>query len=194
MASRVAGYQRGRGMNRRSPRVQRARAGFTLVELMITVAIVSILAATSLPMLSTYIRRSRTTEATAFLSEIKSRQESYRFDFGMYCNVSNGPANTYPTGTPTAAARVWAPNTQWNMLGASPPGRRSLFAYSTTAAPPNTLPVAMGFSDNRGYDGSDFWFISTAAGNLDGDSATMLYESYSHSKGIWSSHGENGTE
>lgn len=167
-------------------------AGFTLVELMITVTIVAILAAIAIPAFSTYIRKARTTEATGFLAEIKSRQESYRFDFGMYCNVSRTRLNTYPAGAPTARARAWASSPEWNELGAAPPGGMALFSYSTVAGPPGTTPVAGGYPDARGYDTLDFWFVSMAVGDLDGDTNTMVIESYSHSKLLWSSHGDNG--
>jgi prepilin-type N-terminal cleavage/methylation domain-containing protein len=167
-------------------------AGFTLVELMITVTIVAILAAIAIPAFSTYIRKARTTEATGFLAEIKSRQESYRFDFGMYCNVSGTRLNTWPAGAPTARARAWPASQEWNALGAAPPGRQALFSYSTVAGPPGTDPGAAGYPDARGYDTLDFWFVSMAVGDLDGDGTTMMIESYSHSKMLWSSHGDNG--
>jgi prepilin-type N-terminal cleavage/methylation domain-containing protein len=160
-------------------------AGFTLVEVMITVTIVAILAAIAIPTFSSYIRQSRMSEATGFLSEIKARQESYRSDFGMYCDVSGTQANWYPTGQPTASARAWAPNAQWNTLGAAPPGRMALFSYSTVAGAPGTQPNFGGSNATRGYGTDDFWFISSAFGDLDGDGATMTMESYSHSKTMW---------
>src|SRR5262245_30594465 len=83
------------------------RAGFTLIELMIVVAILSILAAVSLPMIYSYIYKSKTVEATGFLNEIKARQESYRADFGQYCNVSVAVTNTFPSATPRMAPQVW---------------------------------------------------------------------------------------
>jgi prepilin-type N-terminal cleavage/methylation domain-containing protein len=45
------------------------RSGFTLVELMIVVAIIGILAAIAIPSFSKYIRKSRTAEALAHLSK-----------------------------------------------------------------------------------------------------------------------------
>lgn len=167
------------------------RAGFTLVELMIVVAILGILAAVSLPALRSYIYKSKAVEATGFLNEIKARQESYRADFGQYCDVSVTPGNLFPSPTPLSSPQVWptpipAPNNTWTQLGAIPPGRRSLFVYSTVAGIPGTVPSAAGFTDNRGYNGADFWFISTAVGDLDGDGTRVTYESYSHSKALWS--------
>jgi prepilin-type N-terminal cleavage/methylation domain-containing protein len=169
----------------------RKRLGFTLVELMITVSIVGILAAISLPMLSTYVARSRATESTGFLAEIKSRQESYRSDFGMYCDVSGTYMNTWPAARPTGRVLTWASNPQWNMLGAAPPGRKTLFVYSSVAGPPGTNPTRAGYPDARGFDGLDFWFVTMAVGDVDADGITMMIESYSHSKATWSSAGDN---
>jgi len=45
------------------------RSGFTLVELMIVVAIIGVLAAIAIPAFSKYIRKSRTSEALAHLSK-----------------------------------------------------------------------------------------------------------------------------
>jgi hypothetical protein len=99
--------------------------------------------------------------------------------------------NLFPSTTPSARVQNWptpipAPNDTWTQLGAIPPGRRSLFVYSTVAGVPPAQPSGAGFADNRGYNGADFWFISTAVGDLDGDGTRVTFESYSHSKALWS--------
>jgi len=58
--------------------------GFTLIELMITVAIVAILAAVALPSYSDYIRRSQASEATGQLSLYRTRMEQYYQDNRSY--------------------------------------------------------------------------------------------------------------
>lgn len=166
------------------------RAGFTLVELMIVVAILSILAAVTLPMMGAYIYKSKASEATGFLNEIKARQESYRADFGQYCDVSGTQGNLYPSTTPRDFTQDWPavlPSPPyWNQLGAVPPGRKSFFIYSSVAGLPTETPGTRGFSSERGYTGVDFWFISTAIADLDGDGRRVTIESYSHSKALWS--------
>jgi prepilin-type N-terminal cleavage/methylation domain-containing protein len=168
----------------------RARRGYTLVEVMITVAILGILSALALPMMSSYIMRSRATEAVGFLAEIKSRQEAYRADFGCYADVSRTYLNLWPNTPPGRSVQNWGSNPDWNTLGAVPPGRKVLFTYSTVAGPPGTTPANRGYPDTRGFNGLDFWFVSLAVGDLDGDRVTMMVESYSHSKGTWTSTGD----
>jgi prepilin-type N-terminal cleavage/methylation domain-containing protein len=181
------------------------RAGFTLVELMVVVVIISILAAIAIPTFNQYIKKSRTTEASGFLAEIKARQESYRFDFGMYCDVSQGrgPGDLYPRGAPGREPQRWYPAgvnpaavvpAGWITLGAMPPGGEGRFVYSSVAGGqrPQDTPAAAGFNTNRDYPApaTDFWFITTAIGDLDADGTFMTYESYSHSKAIYSSVGD----
>lgn len=63
-------------------------SGFSLIELMVVVAVVGILAGVAYPSYTEYVRRSRLTEATAQLVEYRVRLEQYYQD-----NRSYGPAN-----------------------------------------------------------------------------------------------------
>jgi type IV pilus assembly protein PilE len=62
---------------------QRAR-GFTLIEVLVVVAIVGILAAIALPSYSDYVRRSKIIEATRGLSDMRTRMEQYFLDNRTY--------------------------------------------------------------------------------------------------------------
>jgi type IV pilus assembly protein PilE len=62
-------------MATRTQLLPRRRSGFTLIELMITVAIVSTLAAIALPAFNSQIRKSRRTEARTTLLDLAARTE-----------------------------------------------------------------------------------------------------------------------
>jgi type IV pilus assembly protein PilE len=82
------------------------QAGFTLIELMVTVAIVAILAAVALPAYSDYVRRGELPEAFSALSDYRVKMEQYYQDNRNYggsacADVASGPA--WATFTPADA-------------------------------------------------------------------------------------------
>ena len=159
-----------------TPRRQRSEAGFSLIELMIVVAIVGILAAIAIPSFQSYIQRSKTTEASTFLGEIRQREESYRAEFGAYC-----PAPVAPRASPDRNTAVWsvAAGSAWNQLGASPDSAVR-FTYLVLADAPGTAGPA-----GSNITGNDFWYVAQATGDIDGDGTQVLFETYAGSSAIW---------
>ncbi len=74
------------------------QSGFTLIEVMITVAIVGILAAIALPSYSRYVARSKVADAIGNLSTAKSGMEQFYQDNGTYLSGADCGA-----GTPASA-------------------------------------------------------------------------------------------
>lgn len=72
------------------------RRGFTLIEVMITVAIVGILAAIALPAYSEYVKRSRVPPALDGLSSYATRMEQRFQDVGRYANNDGACAVAVP--------------------------------------------------------------------------------------------------
>lgn len=63
--------------------------GFTLIELMITVAIVAILAAIALPSYQQYVLKSRRAVAKSFLLDVSAKQQQFLLDARTYATTLN---------------------------------------------------------------------------------------------------------
>ncbi len=79
----------------------RKQLGFTLIELMIVVAIIGILMAVAMPAYTDYVRRAKITEATSGLSEMRIKMEQYFQDNRRYDGT---PAPCGAVGTSIAPA------------------------------------------------------------------------------------------
>ena len=152
----------------------KSRHGYTLIELMIVVAIVGVLAAVAIPAFRSYTLRARVSEATGFLSEIKQRQEVYRSEFGQYAAAPWNPA-----AVPGVNAVGWAADASWQQLAASPDGA-TYFRYQILAGAPGTFPPG-----GLGFTGNDFWYVGFAQADLDGDGTILNLEGYSAANHIW---------
>jgi type IV pilus assembly protein PilE len=109
-------------------------SGFTLIELMVVIAIIGILAAIAIPAYSDYVMRSRTTEATSTLSDLRVRMEQYFQDYRDFGTGACG-RNGVPTQVvvfPTRAAASIPRTNDFDfacVLAAAPVN------YTITAAP-----------------------------------------------------------
>ncbi len=85
----------------------RSSKGFTLIELMIVVAIIGILAAIAIPNFLTYQLKSRQSEAKTNLQAIRTSMLSFQAEKGCYVAVPNWPANA-PTTTAKSSPTPWS--------------------------------------------------------------------------------------
>jgi len=80
---------------------RRLRRGFTLIELMITVAVVAILAAIALPSYNLFMKKSRRGEAEAALMDIAQREQQYLLDTRTYAPSIATLSTTIPVDVTT---------------------------------------------------------------------------------------------
>jgi type IV pilus assembly protein PilE len=81
----------------------RKPSGFTMVELMIVVAIIAILAAIAIPSYRRYVVRANRTEASKMLSDLAAREERFYYSNNVYTGTL-GDLN----GTTTMGAHNYA--------------------------------------------------------------------------------------
>lgn len=67
--------------------IQRRTSGFTLIEVMITVAIIGILAAIAIPLYTDYVRRAYVSEALGTLAGMRPRMEQFFQDNRTYAGA-----------------------------------------------------------------------------------------------------------
>jgi len=115
---------------------KKSQAGFSLVELMIVVAIIGLLAAIGIPQYQKFQARARQTEAKAQLSALFTAEKAFQGEWGSFSNdlanigfavegqqlryVTGFATDTAPTGYPTNAPPHTTGRSRSNQVSAAP--------------------------------------------------------------------------
>jgi type IV pilus assembly protein PilA len=127
----------------------RNRKGFTLVELMIVVAIIGILAAIAIPNFLQFRLKAKTSEAKSNLGAIRSTEVAYFAEWNFW--VGNQAETPRAQANLDGAKAAWDTTTRFTIIGFAPEGA-VFYSYS--------------------LDGNDFdttAFTAHALGDLDDD-------------------------
>ena len=153
--------------------------GFTLVELMMVVAMVGVLATLALVAYKQQLNAAHSGEAKAVIQSIRAAEEVYKAETLVYlgCSAGYDGANYYPQGAAGPNDKKWNfrnpahPHVgNWDRLHVSTDGPVR-FAYAVVAGAPGTTipPMGAGWASPPTWAPApaEPWYIIQATGNLD---------------------------
>ena len=155
------------------------QAGFTLIEILIAVAIVGVLAGLAIMKFGAQTRKSRAGEVNAIFAELRNREEQYHLENGVYFSTGANENATFPAvpGPRSQAFRRGDQPAGWTPLRVQPPMTKVFCGYVVRAG-------RGGDATNIGAKAAEFglniapatdWYYLLAHCDLDGNAARDSY-------------------
>ncbi|EKO3798313.1 pilin [Vibrio harveyi] len=136
---------------------QKKQQGFTLIELMIVVAVIGVLAAIAMPQYQKYVAKSEVASALATLTGAKTNVEAYTVENGLFPDGSSQDQTTTDLGIPTMPLGSVA----FTPSGTGDGGTMAFTFFTTASAGVSSLVSGKGFTLTRA-DTSGQWTCATA--------------------------------
>ena len=143
--------------------IRKSNKGFTLIELMIVVAIIGILAAIAIPNFLRFQLKSKSSEGKVNIAAIRTAEESYLAEFGTYVAVTT--AN--PATIPGTSKIPFVAGGDFDTLGWAPEGQ-VFFQYMVQYASPSAYTISAA-ADIDGNNAPQAWgYVKPQTGTTTG--------------------------
>ena len=154
-------------------------AGFTLIEMMVTVAIIAILAAVAIPLFSRETRKNKAaSEVPPIFNDLRTRIEQYNQENGAY-PASIGEGTMWPSSAPTTTTRsiITSMPAAWTALKVRITGNDMvLCSYTWVSGLANVAPAGGVATTSFAFaTPTTNWYYLLARCNMDGNSAVDEY-------------------
>ncbi|MBX3160272.1 MAG: type II secretion system protein [Deltaproteobacteria bacterium] len=156
-------------------RARRREAGFTMIEILIVIAMLAILAAIAVPQFLGQSRKAKAnSEVVAIFNDLRMRLEQFAQENGTY-PPTIGEGTMHPAGLPTTSKVALLPTpATWDAIRFMPTGPTDVYCrytWVTGTAGNNANLGTQGTTFGFTVPATDWWYL-LARCNMDGDSAT----------------------
>jgi type IV pilus assembly protein PilA len=181
--------------------LRKTSKGFTLIELMIVVAIIAILAAIAIPQYRKFQMKAKTSEAKTNIGALRTCEESYAAEHDHYLALPAAPSSP----SITSSAREWNVGSgssdkavNYLVIGFKPAGKvyynygvecNSGGNFNSAGDVPTTIPTISQAEYSVQDMTVDIYIL--AQGDLDGDGSDSVYGATDEDGTIYGPHGDD---